>query len=104
VPSLRRDTGRLDPSAPYASGLGRRARRGARGRPADRARLIRGGAGYKAPRGAGVGKARGVGADAEASGRGATCARERVLGRIKFGVPMFERVELQKFEQKCAEW
>jgi hypothetical protein len=25
VPSLRRDVGRLDPSAPYASGLGRRA-------------------------------------------------------------------------------
>jgi hypothetical protein len=56
-----------------------------------------------------------VGADAEASGpgsrvdrraaarrrrlrRGVACARERVLGRIKFGVPLFECVELQKFE------
>jgi hypothetical protein len=38
--------GRVDPSAPYASGLGRRARRGSRGGPADQARRVRGGAGH----------------------------------------------------------
>jgi hypothetical protein len=46
------------------------------------------------------------GADAEASGPGAGAAgaRERVLGRILFGVPLFERVKLQRFVQKCSKW
>jgi hypothetical protein len=39
-PSMRRDAKYLAPSAPYKSGLDRRARRGARGGPADRARLV----------------------------------------------------------------
>jgi hypothetical protein len=38
---MRRDAKYLSPSAPYASGLDRRARRGARGGPADHARLVR---------------------------------------------------------------
>jgi hypothetical protein len=72
--------------------------------------------GYKAPRGAGVGKVRGGPWEGARGGRGCrgerarrtrgqasggaapACERERVLGRIKFGVPLFERVELQKFE------
>jgi hypothetical protein len=113
MPSLRRDARRLDLSAPYASGLGRRARRGACGGPADQAWLVRATRGTRrlGTRALGrcegvLGKAQGVGADAEASGPSARVDRRaaarrqraRVLGRIKFGVPLFERVELQKFE------
>jgi hypothetical protein len=43
----------------------------------------------------------------EAKGRGREArrgARERVRGRLLFGVPLFERVKLQKFVQKCSKW
>jgi hypothetical protein len=95
VPSLRRDAGCLDPSAPYASGLGRRTCRGARGGPADHARLVRATRGTKrlgarALEGVLHWEGARVGADGEASGPGAgaaaRCRRSRRGAACAFSV------------------
>jgi hypothetical protein len=102
--------GCLDLSAQYASGLGRRARRGSRGGPVDKARRVQTARGTRrlgARRWEGARRWKGArgGADAEASGawRVRRQARGRVLACIRCGVPLFDQDLLQKIELKCTE-
>jgi hypothetical protein len=92
VPSLRRDAGRLDPSAQYASGLDRRTRRGSPRRTdgPSAARTGRRGALGTSERVSweGVlcweGAHRGTEVEASRTRRGTAGARERGRRRVKF--------------------